>query len=145
MTFVIEFDREEDGRWIAEIRALPGVMAYGATKAEAKSKVEALARQVAELSDAEFAVAWATGRVVKAKKVRKALARIGWKSKPTDKKGSSHHQLIHPKFPDYTWEFADSDELGPVMLARIAKHTGLTPEDLWKAQVLDSETLRDKR
>ena len=57
MTFVIEFDREEDGRWIAEIPALPGVMVYGATKAEAKSKVEALAREVAELKDAEFAVA----------------------------------------------------------------------------------------
>jgi predicted RNase H-like HicB family nuclease len=57
MTFLIEFDREEDGRWIAEIPALPGVMVYGATKAEAKSKVEALAREVAELKDAEFAVA----------------------------------------------------------------------------------------
>ena len=39
----IEFDREEDGRWIAEIPALPGVMAYGATQDEAKSRVEALA------------------------------------------------------------------------------------------------------
>jgi predicted RNase H-like HicB family nuclease len=57
MTFLIEFDREEDGRWIAEIPALPGVMVYGATKAEAKSKVEALAREVAELKDAEFAMA----------------------------------------------------------------------------------------
>ena len=57
MTFVIEFDREEDGRWIAEIPALPGVMVYGAAKAEAKSKVEALAREVAELKDSEFAVA----------------------------------------------------------------------------------------
>ncbi len=41
--FVIEFDREEDGRWIAEIPALPGVMAYGATKAEAQRKVCATA------------------------------------------------------------------------------------------------------
>ncbi|MGE0502806.1 MAG: type II toxin-antitoxin system HicB family antitoxin [Rhizobiaceae bacterium] len=39
----IEFDREEDGRWIAEIDALPGVMAYGATREEARGKVEALA------------------------------------------------------------------------------------------------------
>lgn len=39
----IEFDREEDGRWIAEIASLPGVMAYGATKEESKAKVEALA------------------------------------------------------------------------------------------------------
>lgn len=39
----IEFEREEDGRWIAEIPALPGVMAYGATRAEARGKVEVLA------------------------------------------------------------------------------------------------------
>jgi predicted RNase H-like HicB family nuclease len=39
----IEFEREEDGRWIAEIGELPGVMAFGATRAEARGKVEALA------------------------------------------------------------------------------------------------------
>ena len=42
MTFKIEFEREEDDRWIAEISELPGVMAYGATQAEAESGVEAL-------------------------------------------------------------------------------------------------------
>jgi predicted RNase H-like HicB family nuclease len=46
MTFAIEFDREEDGRWIAEIPELPGVMAYGATKGEAEAAVEALALRV---------------------------------------------------------------------------------------------------
>ncbi|MGD0681094.1 MAG: type II toxin-antitoxin system HicB family antitoxin [Terracidiphilus sp.] len=46
MDFEIIFDREEDGRWIAEIESLPGVLAYGATKAEAQSKVEALALRV---------------------------------------------------------------------------------------------------
>ncbi|HEX2257109.1 MAG TPA: type II toxin-antitoxin system HicB family antitoxin [Afifellaceae bacterium] len=39
----IEFDREADGRWIAEIPDLPGVMVYGATREEARAKVEALA------------------------------------------------------------------------------------------------------
>ena len=39
----IEFEREDDGRWVAEIAALPGVMAYGATREEARDKVEALA------------------------------------------------------------------------------------------------------
>ncbi len=39
----IEFDHEDDGRWIAEIQALPGVMAYGASRKEARAKVEALA------------------------------------------------------------------------------------------------------
>jgi predicted RNase H-like HicB family nuclease len=46
MEFEIVFDREEDGRWIAEIESLPGVLAYGATKLEAQSKVEALALRV---------------------------------------------------------------------------------------------------
>jgi predicted RNase H-like HicB family nuclease len=39
----IEIDREEDGRWIAEIPDLPGVMVYGASRDEAISKAEALA------------------------------------------------------------------------------------------------------
>ena len=44
MNFKIEFDREDDGRWIAEIADLPGVLAYGATRDEAA--VEALALRV---------------------------------------------------------------------------------------------------
>ena len=42
----IEIDREEDGRWIAEIPDLPGVMVYGASRDEAISKAEALALRV---------------------------------------------------------------------------------------------------
>ena len=46
MRFRIEIDRENDGRWIAEIPALPGVMTYGGTRQEAIAKVEALALRV---------------------------------------------------------------------------------------------------
>jgi len=42
----------------------------------------------------------------------------------------SHKKLSHPNFPNYTWSFGDGDELGPAMLARIAKKTGLKPSDL---------------
>ena len=57
MEFEIVFDREEDGRWIAEIESLPGVLAYGATRIEAQSKVEALAlRVVADQIEAERSV-----------------------------------------------------------------------------------------
>jgi predicted RNase H-like HicB family nuclease len=42
----IEIDREEDGRWIAEVPALPGVLAYGDSEAEAGAKAEALALRV---------------------------------------------------------------------------------------------------
>ena len=39
----VEIEKEDDGRWIAEVPDLPGVMAYGQTRSEAISKVEALA------------------------------------------------------------------------------------------------------
>ena len=42
----IETEREKDGRWIAEVAALPGVLAYGATEAEARARVTALALRV---------------------------------------------------------------------------------------------------
>ncbi len=42
----VEFDRETDGRWIADIPALPGVMVYGRTWKQALAAVEALARWV---------------------------------------------------------------------------------------------------
>jgi predicted RNase H-like HicB family nuclease len=49
MQFQVEFDREVDGRWIAEIVNLPGAMAYGTTKEEALAAVEAIAlRALAE-------------------------------------------------------------------------------------------------
>jgi predicted RNase H-like HicB family nuclease len=44
--FVIEIEREVDGRWIAEIPALPGVLAYGATREEAVARAKALALRV---------------------------------------------------------------------------------------------------
>jgi len=42
----IEIDREEDGRWIAEVPDLPGVMVYGATRQDAVAKAEALALRI---------------------------------------------------------------------------------------------------
>jgi predicted RNase H-like HicB family nuclease len=54
MNFRIEFEREEDGRWLAEISDLPGVLAYGATREEAEAAVEALAlRVIADRIEAE--------------------------------------------------------------------------------------------
>lgn len=42
----VEIEREKDGRWLAEAPDLPGVMAYGKTRANAIGKVEALARRI---------------------------------------------------------------------------------------------------
>ena len=46
MTFKVEIEQEDDGRWIAEVVDLPGVLAYGKTADEAKAKVQALALRV---------------------------------------------------------------------------------------------------
>ena len=46
MRLTIETERETDGRWIAEVPELPGVLAYGATQDEAMARVEALALRV---------------------------------------------------------------------------------------------------
>lgn len=46
MKFLVEIEREDDGRWIAEVPDLPGVMAYGGSAEEAKAKVQALALRV---------------------------------------------------------------------------------------------------
>jgi predicted RNase H-like HicB family nuclease len=46
VTFTIELDREDDGRWVAEVRALPGVLCYGSDRDEAVARVQALALRV---------------------------------------------------------------------------------------------------
>jgi len=52
MTFTVDYEQEEDGRWIAEVLELPGVMVYGAAREEALAKAQALAlRVVAECLD----------------------------------------------------------------------------------------------
>ncbi len=45
-TLIIETEREEDGRWLAEVAALPGAMSYGKTRDEALARVQALALRV---------------------------------------------------------------------------------------------------
>ena len=63
----------------------------------------------------------------KARLVLKALLQIGWRIK---RQSGSHKTLAREGWPDVVFAFHDGEELGPRMLARLAKHTGLTPEDL---------------
>jgi predicted RNA binding protein YcfA (HicA-like mRNA interferase family) len=63
----------------------------------------------------------------KARRVLAALARIGWQIK---RQTGSHRTLSREGWPDFVFAFHEGEELGPRMLARIAKHTGLNPEDL---------------
>ena len=46
MTFTVEYEREEDGRWLAEVVEMPSVLAYGGTSDEAIAKAQALALRV---------------------------------------------------------------------------------------------------
>jgi predicted RNA binding protein YcfA (HicA-like mRNA interferase family) len=63
----------------------------------------------------------------KARRVLAALQRGGWRVK---RQSGSHRTLERQGWPDVVFAFHDDEELGPRMLARIAKHTGLRPEDL---------------
>jgi predicted RNA binding protein YcfA (HicA-like mRNA interferase family) len=63
----------------------------------------------------------------KARRVLSALLGIGWQLK---RQSGSHRTLNREGWPDFVFAFHDGEEIGPKMLARIAKHTGLRPEDL---------------
>lgn len=63
----------------------------------------------------------------KAARVLAALHRIGWQTK---RQSGSHRTLARAGWPDFVFAFHEREEIGPRMLARIAKHTGLKPEDL---------------
>ena len=63
----------------------------------------------------------------RASRVLAALLKIGWVVK---RQSGSHRTLSQEGWSNVTFAFHDSDELGPKMLARIAKNTGLKPEDL---------------
>jgi len=67
-------------------------------------------------------------RSVRAGQLLAALFRIGWSVKRET--GGSHRVLQRNGWPDFVFAFHASDEVGPKMLARIAKRTGLTPDDL---------------
>ena len=56
-----------------------------------------------------------------------ALLRIGWSVK---RQVGSHRVLSRAGFPDFVFSFHENEEVGPRMLARVAKHTGLRPDDL---------------
>lgn len=68
--------------------------------------------------------AWPSTR---ARRVLAALLRIGWTVK---RQSGSHRTLSRPDRADFVFAFHGDEEIGPRMLARIAKRTGLRPEDL---------------
>ena len=63
----------------------------------------------------------------KGRRVYAALLSVGWQLK---RQSGSHRTLSRTGYTDFVFAFHDGEEIGPKMLARIAKHTGITPEDL---------------
>lgn len=66
-------------------------------------------------------------KAAKAGTVLRALNRLGWTPK---RQSGSHRVLAREGWRDYVFSFHDGEEIGPRMLTRIAKHTGLRPDDL---------------
>ena len=66
-------------------------------------------------------------RSVKARRLLATLLRIGWNVK---RQTGSHKILARPGWADVVFAFHENEDIGPRMLARIAKITGLKPEDL---------------
>jgi predicted RNA binding protein YcfA (HicA-like mRNA interferase family) len=64
-----------------------------------------------------------------ASKARRVRAAIGEDRLASERQRGSHRLLTRPDWPDYEFTFHDQDEIGPRMLARVAKRTGLRPED----------------
>jgi predicted RNA binding protein YcfA (HicA-like mRNA interferase family)/predicted RNase H-like HicB family nuclease len=142
MRLTVEFDREADGRWIADVPKLPGVLVYGRSRKEALANAQALAfdvlasdvrhgrREPRTLMQVQFVARAAWMRrwsAAKARRVLAALLRIGWRV--TEQEGS-HRRLERDGWEPYTFAFHDRQEIGPVMPAKIAKKTGLRPEDV---------------
>lgn len=67
---------------------------------------------------------WST---VKARVLFKALTRRGWVE---TRRSGSHRTLVHPNYAPMTFAFHDGTEVGPAMLAKIAKKSNLKPDDL---------------
>jgi len=63
----------------------------------------------------------------RARRVYAALLSVGWQFK---RQSGSHRTLSRAGYPDFVFAFHDGEEIGLKMLSRIAKHTGITPEDL---------------
>jgi predicted RNA binding protein YcfA (HicA-like mRNA interferase family) len=66
-------------------------------------------------------------KAVKARQLLAALLRLGWTER---RRSGSHRTLVGPSGESLTLAFHEGDEVGPRMLAKIAKRTGLRPEDL---------------
>ncbi len=91
------------------------------------SRMRWLVRRTDMLLCTSRVAAMSQWKAARARQVLAALLRIGWAIKRTT---GSHRVLERAGWQDYAFAFHDADEIGPVMLSRIGKRTGLMPDDL---------------
>jgi predicted RNA binding protein YcfA (HicA-like mRNA interferase family) len=136
MNFRIETEQEDDGRWIAEVVDLPGVLVYASTLDEAILKAQSLGIADPRREDRQrcgtlaspydfFPCSMTHWPSKKPRRVLASLLRIGCTVKRET--AGSHKILSRPGWPDYVFAFHDSVEIGPRMLARIAKRFFAAP------------------
>lgn len=132
-------EQENDGRWIAEVPSLNGVLTYGKTKEDAIEKVKKLALRVIDdriehgeslpthTRKKEFVLKENDFHSVKAERLLNSLLRSGWKIKRETK---LYKILSHEHFPDFVFGFEENEELKEKILSRITRKNGVVPKDL---------------
>ena len=136
MTLTLELDREVDGRWIAEIPQ-PNILLYAASKPDAFSTRNRPRGRMfstgsptvnSSFRDCRIRRCWmSTWPSAKARRVFAALKRIGWHH---DRTGRFPQNREEERVGELPFSFHDSDELGPAILAKVSKKTGLKPGGL---------------
>lgn len=132
-------DQENDGRWIAEVPSLNGVLVYGETREEAIKKVKELALCVIDdriehgeslpthTKKKEFVVKENGFQSVKSERLLNSLLRGGWEIK---RETDLYKILSREGFPDFVFGFDDEDEIKEKILSKITRKNGLILKDL---------------
>jgi hypothetical protein len=137
LQFNFETDQETDGRRIAEIPEVPGALAYGETVEEAKARLTLWLSTRSRTMSRDLATF--RSRLTFHPFLHECLAKYEGKGCParSPAQGLGDHfpagsdiKLQHPVRGTYMFGFHDNEEIGPHMLARIAKHTGIETGDL---------------
>lgn len=141
MSLAIFTEQENDGRWIAEIPSLNGVLVYGKTREDAIEKVKQLALCIIDdriehgeslpthTKKKEFTVKENGFHSVKADRLLNSSLRGGWKIK---RETDFYKILSHNDFLDFVFGFGfdDEDEVKERILFRLTRKNGVVPKDL---------------
>ena len=139
MSLAIFTEQENDGRWIAEVPSLNGVLTYGGTREDAIEKVKELALRVIDdrieygeslpthTKKKEFVVKENGFHPIKAERLLNSLLRSGWKIK---RETEFYKILSREGFPDFVFGFDEEEEIKERIFSKITRKNGVVPKDL---------------